>query len=299
MNWPVILAQTVSDTGASDGATETANTTGAETAGRDAMYYLETYGIDALKVIVIILVAIVLAGAFQRIVTRACMKSKIDETLARFFGKAAKYATLIFAFVTVLSVFGVATTSFAAVLGASALAIGLAFQGALGNLAAGLMLLFFRPFKVGDVVTVSSTTAKVVEIDLFSTVLDTFDNQRVIVPNGQVFNNTITNISFHDTRRVDVAVGTEYPADLDKARETLMNAARSIEEILPDPEPAVVLLELGDSSINWAVRVWVNADDFWPVKDKLTRAVKVHLDEAGIGIPFPQMDVHLDGQLGQ
>jgi small conductance mechanosensitive channel len=287
MNWISLLAQTANDTGGD----KTPPT-------RDAMYYIETYGIDALKVIVIILVAIVLSGIVAKMITKACMKSKVDETLAKFFGKCGKYAVMIFAVIMVLSVFGIETTSFAAVLGASALAIGLAFQGALGNLAAGVMLLFFRPFKVGDVVTVAGVTAKVNEIDLFSTVMDTFDNQRIIVPNGSVFGSTITNINFHDTRRVDVSVGTDYPADLDQAREVLMKAATSIEGVLEDPAPAVVLLDLGDSSINWVVRVWVNTPDFWAVKDALTREVKIQLDQAGIGIPFPQMDVHLDGKLG-
>lgn len=297
MNWISLLAQT-----ATNSAPDTPPPTDPAPA-RDAMYYIETYGIDALKVIVIILVAIVLSSIVAKMITKACLKSKVDETLSKFFGKCGKYAVLVFAVIMVLSVFGIETTSFAAVLGASALAIGLAFQGTLGNLAAGVMLLFFRPFKVGDAVTVAGVTAKVHEIDLFSTILDTFDNQRIIVPNGSVFGSTITNISFHPTRRADVSVGTDYPADLDKARETLMAAAQSViaemEGALDDPAPAVVLLELGDSSINWAVRVWAKSDVFWDVKQALTRAVKKHLDEAGIGIPFPQMDVHLDGKVDQ
>ena len=124
--------------------------------------------------------------------------------------------------------------------------------------------------------------------------MDTFDNRRLILPNGSVFGAVIENISYHDTRRLDVAVGAEYLADLDRTREVLLEAARSLPTVLPDPEPAAVLLELGDSSINWSVRVWVNAGDYWPTRDALTRAVKIALDEAGIGIPFPQMDVHLE-----
>jgi small conductance mechanosensitive channel len=185
-------------------------------------------------------------------------------------------------------------TGFAAVIGASALAVGLAFQGSLSNFAAGVMLLVFRPFKVGDVVNVAGQTGKIDEIGLFTTTMDTADNRRLILPNGSVFGAVIENISYHDTRRLDVAVGSEYPADLDRTREVLLRAARSLPTVLADPEPAAVLLELGDSSINWSVRVWVNAADYWPTRDALTRAVKLALDEAGIGIPFPQMDVHLD-----
>lgn len=260
-------------------------------------HLFETYGIPTIKVIVMLIAAFLVAAWAGRVVTRMCTKSKIEMTLARFFGKMAKWGVMVLALLSILSIFGVQTTSFAAVIGAAGLAVGLAFQGTLGNFASGIMLLVFRPFTVGDVVTVAGTTGKVFEIDLFNTALDTPDNVRVIVPNGAVFGSTITNISYHDTRRVDVAVGTDYPADLDAARSTLLDAAKGIDHVLTDPEPAVVLCDLGDSCINWSVRVWVNAADYWAVKDALTREVKNRLDAADIGIPFPQMDVHIDGKL--
>ena len=157
------------------------------------------------------------------------------------------------------------------------------------------MLLTFRPFKVGDVVSAGGTTGKVFEIGLFTTIFDTPDNRRIIVPNNEIFGGTIENVSHHATRRVAVSVGTDYGADIDKAREVMLAAAKATENVLGDPEPAVVLTGLGGSSIDWSVRVWVNAADYWGVMDALTRNVKVALDDAEIGIPFPQMDVHIDG----
>lgn len=263
-------------------------------AASDAMMYFNQYGIPAIKVLVILIAAFFVAGWVGKIVQHTCEKSKIEATLSRFFGKVTQWTILILAFLAVLSIFGIETASFAVVIGAVGLAIGLAFQGTLSNLAAGVMLLIFRPFKVGDVVKVSGEFGKVFEIDLFNTVIDTFDNQRIIVPNSNVFGSNITNVNFHPTRRVDVNVGTEYSADLDKVRDVLTQASNSIENVLDEPERAVVLLEMGDSSINWVVRVWVNTEDYWAVRDALTRQIKVQLDAAEIGIPFPQMDVHLD-----
>jgi len=159
------------------------------------------------------------------------------------------------------------------------------------------MLLIFRPFKVGDVVRVADVFGTVDEIELFTTAVDTFDKRRIIVPNNQIVGAIIENVSYHKQRRVDVSVGVEYAADIDQTRAVLEKAAASVEQGLKDPAPQVVLGDLGDSSVGWTVRVWVNAGDFWPAKEAATRAVKTHLDEAGIGIPFPQMDVHLDGTI--
>lgn len=222
------------------------------------------------------------------------LETKLDATLARFFGSLTRYGVMTIGVLACLRVFGVETTSFAALIGAAGLAVGLAFQGTLSNFSAGIMLVIFRPVKVGDAVEVGGVTGKVSSVSLFNTEIDTFDNKRVIVPNGDVFGNTITNYNFHPTRRVEVAVGTDYGADIDTARQVLMRAATSIDEVLTDPEPQVLLDALGGSSIDWKVRVWVNTPDFWDVKDRLTRDIKYALDEAEIGIPFPQMDVHLD-----
>lgn len=263
----------------------------------DVWTVIHVYAIGALKVILIILAAWFIGGWLGRMTTRCCEKAKIETTLARFFGKLTFWAIMILAGIFVLSVFNINTTSLAAVIGAATLAIGLALQGTLSNFSAGIMLLIFRPFKVGDFVEINGESGTVHEIDLFNTFLDTPDNKRIILPNGSVFGSNIENVTFHPKRRLDVAVGTEYSADLDKVREVLMGAAQSIEGRLQDQEPMIVLLELGDSSINWSVRIWVNTGDYWPLRDKLTRACKYALDEANIGIPFPQMDVHVNGSL--
>ena len=249
--------------------------------------------------IVILLVGLWIASRARKVVESASRKSRVDETLSKFFGQMARWGVLILALVIAIGKIGIPTASFVAVIGGASLAIGLAFQGSLGNLAAGVMLLIFRPFKVGDVVQVGGVTAKVTEIDLFTTMLDTPDNRRIIMPNGNIFGNEIENITHHALRRVDVNVGTEYSADLDRVRQVLERVAREVEGGLSDPEPAVYLKELGGSSIDWAIRVWSSTADYWAVKERLTRNAKYALDEAGIGIPFPQMDVHIDGELRQ
>lgn len=255
---------------------------------------ITTYGVKVIGVIVVLIVAWIIAGWISSVIRRGMNRASIDETLTKFTSKMTRWLILVLAVLSCLAGFGVPVTGFAAVIGASALAVGLAFQGSLSNFAAGVMLLVFRPFKVGDVVSVAGQTGKIDEIGLFTTTMDTADNRRLILPNGAVFGAVIENISYHATRRLDVAVGSEYTADLDQTRNILLDAAKTLPTVLPDPEPAAVLLDLGDSSINWSVRVWVNAGDYWPTRDALTRAVKIALDEAGIGIPFPQMDVHMD-----
>jgi len=259
---------------------------------------LQEYLPPVIGVLVVIVVAFVVAGWVRTLVTRALLKIKIEKTLTTFLGSLAKWGVLILAIIACLGVFGVDTTSFAAVIGASALAIGLAFQGSLSSLAAGVMLLIFRPFKVDDVVSVAGQLGKVEAISLFTTNMDTFDNRRIILPNSAVFATTIENITHHSTRRVDVAVGTEYSADLDRVREVLEDAAATCPGRISEPETQVVLLELGASSINWSVRVWAKTTDYWPIRQALTRQVKKALDDASLGIPFPQMDVHLDPPAG-
>jgi small conductance mechanosensitive channel len=203
---------------------------------------------------------------------------------------------MLCAILGVLQYFGIGITSFAAVLGAAGFAVGLAFQGTLSNFSSGIMLLVFRPFKVGDVVSAAGITAKVYEIDLFNTVFDTPDNRRIIVPNSSIIGGTIENISHHSERRVDVGVGVDYTASLDKTREVLSAAADSLREHLIEGDGRgyqIVLGDLGDSAVTWTVRFWTTSADYWTVKEQLTHAVKVKLDEAGIGIPYPQMDVHV------
>jgi small conductance mechanosensitive channel len=252
------------------------------------------YGVKVIGVLVVLIIGWIVAGWAGSAMLKGLRKAKIDETLSKFASKATKSLILLFVILGCLGVFGVNVTSFAAVLAASAFALGLAFQGSLSNFSAGVMLLVFRPFKVGDVVSVAGVTAKVDEIGLFTTTMDTPDNRRLILPNSAIFGATIENITHHPTRRVDVAVGTDYSADIDQTREVLMKAAQEIPDQIPGKDPQVALTGLGGSSVDWAVRVWVDAGNFWPTKEALTRSVKLALDNADIGIPFPQMDVHMD-----
>lgn len=257
-------------------------------------YYLNEYIVPVLGALVALIATWVVAGWVRRLIRDSLKNAEFDLTLTRFFSTLAYYAVLVFGILSALTLFGISIASFAAVLAAAGFAVGLALQGSLANFAAGVMLLIFRPFKVNDMVEVGGTRGKVHEIQLFTTVLDTPDNRRITVPNGNIFSDTIENETFHDTRRVDVAVGTDYPADLDETRAVLLRAANSVEGRLTDKEPVAYLDSLGDSCINWSVRVWAKTEDYWTVKDRLTLAVKNSLDEAGIGIPYPQMDVHVD-----
>lgn len=265
----------------------------------ETMQTVMTYATKTVMVLVFFLAGWIAAGWMGRLVGRACDKAKLDLTLGKFFSKMVRWIILLMVVLACLGAFGVETTSFAAVFAAAGFAVGMAMQGTLSNFAAGVMLLVFRPFKVGDVVSVAGQTGKVNEIELFTTTLDTPDNRRLILPNSNVFGAVIENISFHERRRADVNVGVDYSADIDQTRSVLLKAAMGVEGRLEQEEPQIVLTGLGGSSVDWQVRVWCHRDNFWPVKDTTTRAIKVALDEAGIGIPFPQMDVHLDGAVGQ
>ena len=247
--------------------------------------------------IVLIILVLLIAGWAKRLTVKAATKARVEQTLAKFFGNLAKWAIMVIGAVTVLQTLGVEATSFAAVLAALGFAIGLALSGTLGNVAAGVMLLVFRPYRVGDVISVNGVTAKVDEIELFTTTFDTPDKRRIIMPNSSIFGSTIENVTHHTTRRVDVSVGTAYDADIDKAREVLMNVAKNVEGRDSSQDAVVYLGGLGDSSIDWSVRVWSATADYWAVKERLTRDIKYALDEAGIGIPFPQRDVHVPGPI--
>lgn len=262
------------------------------------MTLLTSYATSVIGVLLLLLVAWLVAAWTRRATRRGLERAGVDATLTRFLANFVRYTVLVVAVIACLGVFGVETTSFAAILAAAGFAIGMAFQNTLSNFSAGVMLLVFRPFNVGDVVEVSSVRGRVREIELFTTLLDTPDNRRIVVPNGQVFGNIIENETFHDTRRVEVLVGTDYPADLEETRKVLEEvAARHHQDDIEDKEPQVYLDELGGSAINWKVRVWCRTDDLWTVREQLTHSVKDALDDAGIGIPYPQMDVHLDGSL--
>ncbi len=260
-----------------------------------------SYGLNVVGALLILILGWVVSRAARRLtLKRLSKKEGADVTLVKFTANIVRWLILIVAVMAALELFGIKTTSFVALLGAAGLAVGLAFQGTLSNFASGVMLLIFRPFTVGDTVKVSGETGKIDEIGLFMTNMDTFDNRRIIIPNSKIFGAVIETITFHDKRRVEVNVGTDYPANLDEVRQVLERAAKSVESGLEDPAPKVVLQELGGSSINWQVQVWAPTEGspgYLDIKQETIRQVKRHLDEAGIGIPFPQMDVHLDGAL--
>lgn len=218
----------------------------------------------------------------------------VDRTLTKFAGNFVYYAIFLLAIFAALQTVGVEIASFVAVLAAAGFAVGLALQGTLANFAAGIMLLIFRPFGVGDYVEIAGETGFVRDIQLFFTRLTTRENRLVIIPNGDIFGSTIENIFAHDEIRVDCEVGTDYPADIDETREVLLQAAKAVDGRLEEKGEQAALVGLGGSSIDWEVRIWAKPEDYFRLRQELTRQVKYHLDDAGIGIPFPQMDVHLD-----
>jgi small conductance mechanosensitive channel len=216
----------------------------------------------------------------------------MDETLIKFLENIVYYALMIVVLLTSLGKLGVETTSFLAILGAAGLAIGLALKDSLGNFASGVMIIMFKPFKVGDVVTAAGVTGSVSEVGIFNSVFITPDNQKIIVPNGAITSGSITNINAYDTRRVDLIVGIGYEDDIKKTKEVLNNIVSSNEKILLDKGITIAVSELADSSVNFVVRAWVKTPDYWDVKFGLTETIKLRFDEEGISIPFPQQDVH-------
>lgn len=230
------------------------------------------------------------ARAFSR---RALKASRIDDILIPFLSGVIHAALIVLVGVTAIGVLGVSTASFVAVLGAAGLAIALAFQGTFSNFAAGIMLLTFRPFDVGDFVEVGGGSGTVKEVSIFSCILHTGDNVQIRVPNSQIFGATIKNFSANDTRRIDLVMGVGYEDDLGTAVRTCMDTISADPRVLADPEPVVAVHELADSSVNLVVRPWVTKEDYWATRWDLTRALKENLEAAGCSIPFPQRDVHL------
>ncbi len=254
---------------------------------------LTDYAVRVVGVLLLLFVAKIVAGWVSRIVMRGLERAEFDVTLTKFFGKFANYAVLIMAVLACLGVFGVETTSFAAVLAAAGFAIGLAFQGTLSNFSSGVMLLTFRPFQVGHFVKMAGQAGTVSEIGLFTTTLLTPDRHKIIVPNAEAFGGVIENFSTEPVRRVDVNVGVDYSADLRQVRQVLESVIAAEKDRDESEDSFPYLLDLGDSAINWQLRVWTKAENYWAVRERLTQSVKSALDEAGIGIPFPQMDVHV------
>jgi len=255
--------------------------------------FLLHYGPSVLAAIAIFYIGKWLAKWAKRLVVRGMKKADVDPMIISFTSSMIYIGLMVFVVIAALGQIGIQTTSFIAILGAAGLAIGLALQGSLANFAAGFLLIIFRPFKVGDVIEAAGVTGKVDEIQIFTTTLRTPDNKTIIVPNGKLGNDNIINYSTQETRRVDITVGVGYDSDLKQVRDVLQGIVDAEERILREPEPLIVVGELADSSINFFMRVWVRSADYWDVFFKANETIKVRLDEAGINIPYPTMDVNL------
>jgi len=252
------------------------------------------YGLDLLGAIVLLVGGWVVANWAKRSMLRVLDRApRIDATLKPFFANLVRYLILILVLVAVLAQFGVQTASIIAVLGAAGLAVGLALQGTLQNIAAGIMLLFLRPFRTGDYIDAEGIAGTINEIGFFTTHMTTFDGVYVEVPNSQIWNRSIKNFSRLPTRRLDVVVGISYGDDIDKAQSVLLDLLRSDERVHSDPEPQVLVTALADSSVNLNLRCWTDAANYWALLFDMNKAAKQRLDAEGITIPFPQRDVHL------
>lgn len=251
------------------------------------------YGVKLIAAILIFIVGRWVARKVGNGCKRVMTARQVDPALVNFASNLAYYALLTFVIIAALGQIGIQTASFVAVVGAAGLAIGLAMQGSLSNFAAGVLIIIFRPFRIGDFVEVAGTSGVVESIMIFTTELKTGDNKKVIVPNSAVLGGIITNYSAKDTRRVDLVFGIGYEDDIDKAKRVLNEVVNSDDRVLQDPAPTIAVHQLADSSVNFVVRPWVNTPDYWGVYFDLTENVKKRFDQEGISIPFPQRDVHV------
>jgi len=252
------------------------------------------HGLSVVGAVIILLFGWWLAGwAKKKVMKKAGEAKGIDNTLVPILGQTTKILILVVTVLAVLGQFGVETTSIVAVLGASALAIGLALQGTLSNVASGVMLLILRPFKVGDAVEIGGTTGIVDSIGLFTTELHTFDNIGVSMPNSNVWGSEIKNMNRFEQRRVDMVFGIDYSDDMDKAMDIIKKVLSEDERILPDPAPQIAVSNLGDSAVEIIARPWVETPNVWPVRFDITKKIKEQFDANDISFPFPQTDIHL------
>jgi small conductance mechanosensitive channel len=252
------------------------------------------YGIRVLGAIVIFIVGKWVAQLLTKLFRKALERSNTDVTLIKFLGDLVYFGLLVLVIIAALGTLGVNTTSFAAIVGAAGLAVGLALQGNIANFGAGVVLLFLRPFKVGDFVEAGGATGSVEAIGVFNTTIKTGDNRVIIVPNSNIIGSNIVNYSKEPIRRIDLVIGVGYDDDLKLVKKTLEEILQNHPKVLKDPAPSVALAELADSSVNFNVRPWVKTEDYWGVRSELLETIKTTFDEKGINIPYPQLDVHLD-----
>jgi small conductance mechanosensitive channel len=252
-----------------------------------------SYGPKLVLAILTLLIGLWVINAFVRGVNRGFERSGMDVSLKTFLGSLISIGLKVLLVISVASMVGIETTSFIAVLGAAGLAVGLALQGSLANFAGGVLILIFRPYKVGDFITAAGESGTVQRIEIFSTILTTADNKTIIIPNGAISSGSITNFSTAETRRVDIVFGIGYDDDIRQAKDILEKLITSDDRILKEPAHLIVVSNLGDSAVDITTRSWVNAADYWGVHFDLLEKGKLALDEAGINIPYPQQDVHV------
>ncbi|PME08967.1 mechanosensitive ion channel protein [Vibrio cyclitrophicus] len=252
------------------------------------------YGVNIISALIILFIGNIIVKAIANSVSKVLEKKKMDRAVVEFIHGLVRYLLFVIVLIAALGRLGVQTASVVAVIGAAGLAVGLALQGSLSNFAAGVLIVAFRPFKSGDYVEIGGVAGSVDSIQIFQTILTTPDNKMVVVPNGSVIGSPITNYSRHATRRIDLMIGVSYNADLQKTKALLTKICESDERVLKEPGVQVGVHTLADSSVNFVVRPWVSTADYWSVYFDLMQAIKEGLDNEGIEIPFPQMDVHMN-----
>jgi small conductance mechanosensitive channel len=254
--------------------------------------YGTEYGLKLLGAVIIWIIGSWIIKKIKSLLQKAMNKFNYDESLEKFLTSLIIGSLKVILIILILGQLGVETSSFAAILAAAGLAIGLALQGSLSNFAGGILIMIFKPYRIGDYIQAQGESGTVKEIEIFTTKLNSTDNKEIIIPNGAISNGNITNFSTEKVRRVDVKIGVSYDADIKQTKELLLKIMTENTKILKDPEPLIVLSELGDSSVNFLMRSWVNTDEYWNVYFELLETSKIELDKAGIEIPFPQMDIH-------
>jgi len=257
------------------------------------MGMLVEYGPKLLLAILLLAIGLRVVKLLVKVTMKGIAKTSTDETLRRFLGNLLSWVLKVMLFISVASMVGIETTSFVAVLGAAGLAVGLALQGTLANFSGGVLCLLFKPYKVGDLISAQGELGVVKEIQIFTTILTSPQNKTIIIPNGAMMNGNITNLSAEGKTRIDLTIGISYDGDIRKAKQVLMDIMEADGRVLKDPAPFVGVSELGDNAVNLAVRPWAAPADYWGVYFDTLEKGKLALDEAKIGIPFPQMDVYV------
>ena len=253
------------------------------------------YGTQIFMALVIFIIGKWIVRLVANGLRKAMDKKEVDPTISKFVGSIVYTTLLAFIIIAALGQLGIQTASFVAIIGAAGLAVGFALQGSLSNFASGVLLILFRPIRTGDFVEAAGEAGVVEEVGIFSTIMKTGDNKTIIIPNSNVMSGNITNYSLKPTRRIDMVIGIGYDDDIKKAKAVLLEIMAKEKRVLKDPEVTIAVAELADSSINFVVRPWVKSDDYWPTKFDLLETIKLRFDEESIGIPYPQMDIHLPG----